>query len=100
MKVANIRCMWKCVFGVITLCVFLAARGATDSIVLYAPSGIHTSMGWPFVNKTVGNAFPNPGVYTQLSFWNAASNTWGATITWDDLDEAWSNPNYVLTNGV
>jgi hypothetical protein len=85
---------------IICLCALIPpAKAATESYSLEVESGIDTPLGWPFQNKTVGDAFPNPGASTTLSFWNSVSNQWGAVISWDEI-LGWSNPNYVITNGV
>jgi hypothetical protein len=76
------------------------SKAATGSYSITVQDGVASPLGWCFANKTVANAFPTVADGTRLDIWDSVNNTWLTTISWSDFFGEWSDPNFVLTNGV
>jgi hypothetical protein len=89
----------------LALCIGLLAvttktRAATASYSYSIASGVYFPLSYPFQADTIANVFPNPGVDTELQFWDFVNDSWGTVTTYSTIFSAWSSPNFVMTNGV
>lgn len=82
----------------ITFVILFGKSIKAGSYTLEVPPAMYFPLGWSFQAKTVANAFPTATQGTSLYFYNTSSQTY-TVIVWDDIDNAWSDPNYVIQNG-